>query len=354
MTFGEKIAQLRKTNGMTQEELGKILNVTYQAVSKWERNESLPDFITMSQIAKIFNVPLSYFEENGELKYKEENGETAESNNINYIGTCTVCGKMLKEGDEYVDNPKLVCKSCSEKAEQAKNAAAAGAKRDKKYRAEKTLKEELGGGVDVKLIISLILAVVSYVIMTVVTLGNTEEDKYLLGFVTLFVPLAVFGIVHAIWDFIDDLRDADGAEGYTRNLSLIVAGSFAAVHAIIFLVFFLTIDKSGYFIALMIIGAIISFTFVSQFLWGGAVKEIFTGGGFTFKVPGIIFALSVESILWMIIIKILLGILSALLFVVTTVLFAVVAMVGSVFLFIPSVISKTVKDKNAKKNYKEA
>ncbi|MDE7264859.1 MAG: helix-turn-helix domain-containing protein, partial [Clostridia bacterium] len=68
MDYGKKIAYLRKTKGMTQEELGKVLNVTYQAVSKWERGESLPDFETMSQMAKYFQVPLGYFaDENEEL-----------------------------------------------------------------------------------------------------------------------------------------------------------------------------------------------------------------------------------------------------------------------------------------------
>ena len=62
MNNGEKIASLRKAKGMTQAELGAELNVTFQAVSKWERGESYPDFDTMSRLAKLFGVPLSYFE----------------------------------------------------------------------------------------------------------------------------------------------------------------------------------------------------------------------------------------------------------------------------------------------------
>ena len=63
MTCGDKIAKLRKQRGMTQAELGNELNVTYQAVSKWERSESHPDFDTISRISKLFQVPISYFEE---------------------------------------------------------------------------------------------------------------------------------------------------------------------------------------------------------------------------------------------------------------------------------------------------
>lgn len=61
MSYGEKIAKLRREKGITQVTLGRHLNVTYQAVSKWERDESDPDFATMNKIAKYFGVPLSYF-----------------------------------------------------------------------------------------------------------------------------------------------------------------------------------------------------------------------------------------------------------------------------------------------------
>ena len=63
MNCGEKISRLRKSNNMTQAELGDALSVTYQAVSKWERGESQPDFDTISKISKMFQVPISYFED---------------------------------------------------------------------------------------------------------------------------------------------------------------------------------------------------------------------------------------------------------------------------------------------------
>lgn len=75
MSYGEKIANLRKQKGITQAALGYHLNVTYQAVSKWERDESDPDFATMNKIAKYFDVPLSYFTE--EIAAPPSTGETA-------------------------------------------------------------------------------------------------------------------------------------------------------------------------------------------------------------------------------------------------------------------------------------
>lgn len=59
--ISKKIVELRKKNNMTQAELSKKLNVTYQAVSKWETGTSSPDFKTMVTLSKIFNVSLYYF-----------------------------------------------------------------------------------------------------------------------------------------------------------------------------------------------------------------------------------------------------------------------------------------------------
>ena len=351
MTYGEKIAHLRKSNGMTQDDLGKVLNVTYQAVSKWERGESLPDFTMMSQIAKFFQVPLSYFEEDSEAAITQVQ-EQAPVNNIavNYIGTCTVCGKMLKDDDEYVASPKIVCKSCVENAERKRQAEQAERERRQAYAREKARREQLGSGFDIKLAISLLLAVAAYVLIAVNAFSSSSDDVEAYGFMMLIIPISLFGIVHSIADFINDLRDSftdDETEGYTRNLSLVIGGLFAVVNFVLYLIMYLTFNKNGFFIGFMIAGAIISFTFISQFMWGGVIKSIFTAGGFTFKLPGFIFSLTLDSILWMIVTKLLLGIVAILLFIITTVLVALVAMIGSVITFIPSVITKTVKDRNA-------
>lgn len=55
-TIGENIANLRKSAGLTQEELAEKMNVTAQAVSKWENDLSYPDIICTSELAKLFGV----------------------------------------------------------------------------------------------------------------------------------------------------------------------------------------------------------------------------------------------------------------------------------------------------------
>lgn len=58
MTFGEKLYQLRKRQGFSQEALAEKLNTTRQAVSKWENNNGYPETEKIILLAKLFQVSL--------------------------------------------------------------------------------------------------------------------------------------------------------------------------------------------------------------------------------------------------------------------------------------------------------
>jgi transcriptional regulator with XRE-family HTH domain len=60
MNIGEKIQQLRKANNLSQEQLAVQLEVSRQAVSKWELNESTPDTDKIILISRIFSVSTDY------------------------------------------------------------------------------------------------------------------------------------------------------------------------------------------------------------------------------------------------------------------------------------------------------
>ena len=66
MELGKKIKQLRKFSGMTQEQLAEKLNISRQALSKWENGTSMPDVESVVRISMLFQISLE------ELLLKEE------------------------------------------------------------------------------------------------------------------------------------------------------------------------------------------------------------------------------------------------------------------------------------------
>ena len=72
MTIGKRIAQLRKEKGLTQEELSQMMEVSAQAVSKWENDQTCPDIASLPKLAKILGVTVDEL-----LSGKEENAPVA-------------------------------------------------------------------------------------------------------------------------------------------------------------------------------------------------------------------------------------------------------------------------------------
>lgn len=60
MTFGEKLQSLRQKAGMSQDALAEKLNVSRQAVSRWERDETMPETEKVVLIADLFGVTTDY------------------------------------------------------------------------------------------------------------------------------------------------------------------------------------------------------------------------------------------------------------------------------------------------------
>lgn len=64
--IGEYIQTLRKKKGITQAQLGDRLNISYQAVSKWERGEALPDTLLLLDLAIILETTVDNILNGGE------------------------------------------------------------------------------------------------------------------------------------------------------------------------------------------------------------------------------------------------------------------------------------------------
>ena len=60
MKLSDKLVGLRKSAGMSQEELAEKLNVSRQAVSRWEMGTAMPDAANILQLSKLFHVTTDY------------------------------------------------------------------------------------------------------------------------------------------------------------------------------------------------------------------------------------------------------------------------------------------------------
>lgn len=78
MIFSEKLQILRKSKGFTQEELSEKLNVSRQAVAKWESGQAYPDILNLIQISELMNVTVDYLVKDQECSVSIPNVEISD------------------------------------------------------------------------------------------------------------------------------------------------------------------------------------------------------------------------------------------------------------------------------------
>lgn len=119
MEIGNNLKKLRTQKGMTQKDLAESLNVSYQAVSRWENNEVEPDISTLSKLSSIFEVPVDAII-NGNFENKDDEKQKAQeaaalAGAIESVAAsktfqepakkikeyCYDCHKPIYEGDEF-------------------------------------------------------------------------------------------------------------------------------------------------------------------------------------------------------------------------------------------------------------
>lgn len=88
MNLSEKIMMLRKKEGWSQEELASHLQISRQAVSKWESGQSMPDTDKIIQLSQLFHVTTDY------LLLNQENERIKEKKSQNLL--------TLKQAKEYL------------------------------------------------------------------------------------------------------------------------------------------------------------------------------------------------------------------------------------------------------------
>ena len=122
-TIGYQIQSLRKAKGYTQNQLGDLVGVSFQAVSKWERGEALPDIGTFADLAEVLDTTIDHLLHGGkkitEYKGRKTIDEIKKGINClidmgnllgreNLLYRCAIAGideKMNMEIEEYLSQP---------------------------------------------------------------------------------------------------------------------------------------------------------------------------------------------------------------------------------------------------------
>ena len=109
--FGERLRNLRKNQGITQDALAEYLNISYQAVSKWENGMGFPEVSLLPAIANFFDVTSDYLlgisKENNEGKIAET---LAKAREFTHTGEIEKSISIIEEALKYFPNEhRLLC-----------------------------------------------------------------------------------------------------------------------------------------------------------------------------------------------------------------------------------------------------
>lgn len=88
MTTGEKLALLRKKNGITQEELSAILKVSRQSVSRWEMDAAFPETDKLVRLSRLFDCSIDYLLNNDYQECERNDGELSTKDCCRFIREC--------------------------------------------------------------------------------------------------------------------------------------------------------------------------------------------------------------------------------------------------------------------------
>ena len=117
---GKKIAKLRKSHNMTQPELADKMGISFQAVSNWERGNSMPDIAKLPELAELFHTTVDkLLGEKSELVESAARGELEKYLEDNPISSEELCNAapilkpdqmtVILESQKEIDISELNC-----------------------------------------------------------------------------------------------------------------------------------------------------------------------------------------------------------------------------------------------------
>lgn len=299
MTRGSLIAYHRKRLNLTQTELGDMVNVTAQAVSKWEKGMSEPDLSTIQKLCRIFGIDVTEFFKEDESDANESGTEAEEIGAPSAKDSAPVPTPAPAPAPAPAPTPKIIigyCESCKRPVAQGE-----------KYAVERV--------------------------------GRSSVQR-------IYCPAC------------DLKRKATNAHGelYREQSALkrafIWGGSIAAALAIAFII--VTIVQKDWAILSGLIVAVAAFTFTSQCFWEGFIADFFMFFVRGFSKPGLIFTLDLDGIIWLITVKLFLFIVCGLLSVICFIFGLALSLILSLFSFPFSLMAELHKISNLKESCRKA
>ena len=110
MNIGNKIKELRKQRGLTQEQLAESMGISFQAVSKWENNIAFPDITLLPVLARYFDVSMDTLFDFNQSEIEEKSLEIAKESWKYRFSDKEKAREILEKGlREYPENDILLC-----------------------------------------------------------------------------------------------------------------------------------------------------------------------------------------------------------------------------------------------------
>ena len=282
MTLGKKLSNYRKMLGFTQQQLGEYLNLSAQAVSKWENDLAEPDIATLKSLANLYSLTVDELlnSNNEDFQPKSQTAEASFNDGgakLETIGFCKNCGIVVTEENIGERTPVVLCKDCYE--EKCKNEEL---QRLERQRAAKEAELEHQRRLD-----------------------EIEDKKKKIS---------------------NDMK-------HKVKVSSIVAGIITLVFFVLWVMLLVNNFDFGLLVTGLILGASI-FTFVSLLFYDTAVLDVLEYmGTASINWPGIIFDLDLEGLAFLIIVKALFAALGFIFGLVCAVLGVFVSMFISIFIY---------------------
>jgi len=294
MGIGPKIKEFRLKNGLTQKELAEKLSVTYQAVSRWENDEAEPSFDTLKQMCTLFDCTVDDLF-SIEKKVKEEPKEEIKKEETQIIvekekepiklpiDRCSMCGKNIFD---YTDLFHITSTSIHHSGRHTHKEVTSKVickscndKEKEKERLAKIREEQIR--------------------------KDKLKKKRIHSFIWPGLILLIAIIVAIIY--------------YSKGDN--TAGTWSVI--------------IGVGLALALANIILDNNFITD-MWLSV-----SSWGFV-KLPGLIFSLSLDGIIWLLTVKLAFWVLGILLAIGSTILATILAMALSVFVY-PFAITKNIK-----------